>query len=102
MKPLGTLRSTPWLSGALVLVLATSLVTPLAYAFGLRPWPFYVGVLAGLLLLMGALERLWARRALSRPRSVRKKFRVVPGGKGNGKATDLEDDDTTDKQRWLM
>jgi hypothetical protein len=27
---------------------------------------------------------------------------VVPGGKGNGHAHDLEKDDSTDKQRWLM
>jgi hypothetical protein len=101
MNPLGTLRSSPWLSRALVLVLVLGLAAPLGYAFGLRAWPFYVGVLAGLLLAMGALERLRAGRAEARPQNARKKFRVVAGGKGNG-VIDLEHDDTTDKQRWLM
>jgi hypothetical protein len=68
----------------LLLVLAAGLVAPLAFWLGSRRWPLYVGLAAALLLAFGALERLWQRRALSRPTRVadRRRFRVVPGGKG--------------------
>jgi len=102
MNPLGRLRRAPWLSGALVLVLALGILAPAVYTLGLRRWPLSAGLLALLLLAFGAVERLWRRRAVTRPPKPRKKFRVVPGGKGNGHAYDLEGDDTTDKQRWLM
>ena len=68
MNPLGRLprapghpggRGAPWLSGALLLLLSVGLVAPAAWALGLRRWPFYVGLLAALLLLQGSLERLW-------------------------------------------
>jgi len=103
MNPLGSLRRAPWLGGALVLVLATGLVAPVAWALGLRHWPYYVGLAASLLLLLGWGERFWQRRAAARPsRPAKRKFRVVSGGKGNGRAHDLEDDDPTGGQRWLM
>ena len=102
MNPLGRLRRAPWLSGALVLVLAVGMLGPAIYAFGPRRWPLYVGMLAVLLLTFGAVERLWGRRAVRRPPKSRKNLRIVPGGKGNGHTYDLEGDDTTDKQRWLM
>ena len=102
MNPLGRLRRAPWLSGALLLVLSVGLAAPAAWALGVRRWPFYVGLLAALLLLQGALERLWQRRAATRPPKARRRFRVVPGRKGNGKSYDLAADDSTDKQRWPM
>ncbi len=111
MNPLGRLRrapghpggpGAPWLSGALLLLLSVGLVAPAAWALGLRRWPFYVGLLAALLLLQGSLERLWQRRATTRPPKARRRFRVVPGRKGNGKSYDLAADDSTDKQRWPM
>jgi hypothetical protein len=102
MNPLGGLRRAPWLSGALVLVLAAGMLGPAIYAFGPGRWPLYIGLLAVLLLTFGAVERLWRRRAVTRPPRSRKNLRIVPGGKGNGHAFDLEGDDTTDKQRWLM
>ena len=103
MNPLGRLRRTPWLSGALVLVLALGMLGPAIYAFGFRRWPLYLGLLAMLLLTFGAVERLWRhRRARRGRRSPRQNLRIVPGGKGNGHTYDLDGDDTTDKQRWLM
>lgn len=102
MNPLGRLRRAPWLSGALLLLLSAGLVGPAAWAVGLRGWPFYVGLLAALLLFLGALERLWLRRAAVKPRKARRRFRVVPGRKGNGESHDLAADDSTNKQRWLM
>jgi hypothetical protein len=81
-------------------VLAVGLLGPAIYAFGPRRWPLYVGLLALLLLTFGAVER--RRRAVRRPPRSRKNLRILPGGKGNGHTYDLEADDTTDKQRWLM
>ena len=90
------------MGGALLLALAASLVAPLAFALGLRGWPLYAGLGAGLLLLFGAVERLWQRRPLPRPKRTgdRSRFRVVPGGKGNGHANPRDDDG--DEPRWLM
>jgi hypothetical protein len=88
----------------LLLALAAGLVAPLALALGLRGWPLYAGLGAGLILLFGAIERLWQRRPLPRPKrpADRSRFRVFPGGKGNGHAHDQPRDDDGDKPRWLM
>jgi hypothetical protein len=107
MTPLTRLRRTPWLSGALLLVLAGALVAPAVYFFGVRRWPLYVGLAAALILVFGAFENAWRSRPLPgrRRASLRGRFRLVPGGKGkgNGHAQDLpgppEDDD---KPRWVM
>ncbi len=103
MSRLFPARSTPWLAGALLLALVVGLVAPLAYTLGLRRWPFLVGLAAALLLLFGGLERLWQRRPLPRPHRAadRSRFRIVPGGKGNGHAKDPKDDGG-DKPRWVM
>jgi len=98
----------PWIAGALLLALGAGLAAPLLYWLGPRAWPLALGALAILLLVFGALERLWPRRALPSPRrAARRRFRVFTGGKGkgNGHAQDLpadgpEDDD--DKPRWVM
>jgi fatty acid desaturase len=104
MPPLFPPRRAPWLAGALLLALAVGLVAPLAYALGWHRWPFLVGLGAGVILLFGGLERLWLRRPLPRPHRVvdRNRFRVVPGGKGNGHAKDPNQDDGGDKPRWVM
>jgi hypothetical protein len=105
------LRSSPWLSGALLLALAGGLVAPAVYQFGVRRWPLYLGLLAGLVLLFGRIESAWRSRPLpGRHRVDRSRFRVVTGGraegkgKGNGHAQDLpgHPDDDGDKPRWVM
>ncbi len=102
MPTLSRLRRAPWLGGALLLALAAGLVAPLALALGLRGWPLYAGLGAGLILVFGAIERLWQRRPLPRPKRAadRSRFRLVPGGKGNGH--DQPRDDEGEKPRWLM
>ncbi len=107
------LRRSPWLAGALLLLLAAGLVAPAAWLIGSRSWVLYAGLVAVVLLLFGALERLWqsvvglwlqrsARRKLAAERS---RFRVVPGGKverkGNGHSQDA-DDRQDDGPRWVM
>ena len=103
MPPLAKPRRAPWISGAVVLALAVGLTAPVAYALGMRRWPFVVGLAAVLLLLFGGVERLWQRRPLDRRRRTasRLRFRVVPGGKGNGRDHDTTDDDG-EKPRWVM
>ena len=104
MSALGNLRRSPWIAGLLLLALATGLVAPLAYRWGARYWAFYVGLAAVMLLAFGAIERAWKTPRPPRPPRNRSKLRVLPGGRGNGhdKDFDLEKDDSTDKQRWLM
>ena len=103
MSLLARLRRAPWLGGAVLLALAVGLTAPVAYALGVRRWPLLVGLAAVLLLLFGAVERLWQRRPLPRPQRAagRLRFRVVPGGKGNGRDPDAGDDDG-EKPRWVM
>jgi hypothetical protein len=73
---------------------------------GARSWTIYVGLLAIALLAIGWLERYRLRRAaiasLRATTEKRSKLRVIPGGKSGGDEYDLESDDTTDSQRWLM
>ncbi len=97
------LGRSPWLTGALVLVLAAALVAPVAVVLGLRRWAFSAGLLAMLILLFGAIERLWQRRpAPGVPRPLpRGRLRLVPGKKrkGNGHGDEPSDGDTP---RWVM
>jgi hypothetical protein len=104
MLSLSRLRRSPWLGGAVLLALAAGLAAPLAFALGWRRWPLSVGLAAGLLLAFGGLERLWQLRPLPRRHRVadRRRFRVVPGGKGNGHDHDSTTDDEGEKPGWLM
>jgi hypothetical protein len=95
---------TPWVAGAVLLLLLALLVAPLAVRFGLRYWAFYAGAAALLLLLAGWLERLWQSRPLARPwprGRGRSRWRVVRGGRGDGRA-DGPDSEGADEPRWLM
>ncbi len=102
MTTLEKLRRAPWLSGALLLVLAGGMVAPLGLRLGGRYWALYAGLGASLLLLFGWMERIWKGRGAPRPPRARGKLRMLPGGRGNGKDIDLAKDETTDGQRWLM
>ena len=109
-----SLRRSPWLAGALVLVLAAALVAPAAWRIGSgsRGWAIYLGLLALVLLLFGAVERLWQslagswyRRSMARTRAAeRGRFRVLLGGKGKrkGNGHDHDADEGQDGPRWLM
>ena len=95
-----------WTGGAITLAIAAAVSGVIGFAVGARSWTFYVGLTAATVLLIGWLERYWLRRAairsLREPRRTRTNLKVIQGGKrGNGEY-DLEDDDSTDSQRWLM
>jgi protein-S-isoprenylcysteine O-methyltransferase Ste14 len=97
---------TPWLAGALLLLLAAGVAVPAAYFLGWRTWSVAAGLAAVLLLLFGGIERLWQRHALARPsRSAKRgRLRLVSGGKrkGNGQAHDAEPDEGEEGPRWVM
>jgi hypothetical protein len=107
------MRRSPWLAGAVLLLLAAGLLAPAVYLIGARRWPLYAGLLAVLLLLFGAVERLWQSAAASWQRrsfasaqtARRSRFQVLVGGKekkgkGNGHARDASDGQ--DGPRWVM
>mgnify|MGYP001766548095 CR=1 FL=1 len=108
------MRRSPWLAGALLLLLAAGLLAPAVYLVGVRRWPLYAGLLAALLLVFGAVERLWQsaalawqRRAVARMQAAqRSRFQVLEGGKeekkrkGNGHAKDAGEGQ--DGPRWVM
>jgi membrane protein implicated in regulation of membrane protease activity len=104
MPSLSRLGRTPWLAGALLLALAAGLAAPIFYFLGPGRWPLFVGMAAALLLVFGAVARRWQSRPLPRPRRSkdRSRFRLVPGGKGNGHAHDDPAGDSGDEPRWLM
>ncbi len=52
MPPLSRLRRSPWLAGALLLVLAAGFAAPVAWLIGARHWSLYAGLLAIVLLLL--------------------------------------------------
>jgi hypothetical protein len=107
-------HDTTWLPGALRLLAAAAIASPVLAYPGARRWALFVGAFVVALLGLGALERLWQARPL--PRRVRpvekRRFRVFAGGKGdkgkgNGHAHDVPGDGDAaagpgDKPRWLM
>jgi len=103
MSPLLTTRRALWWPGVAVLGAAVGISAMLGLWLGPRSWPLQIGVVAAVLLFL----RLGRRRRLRRagpgpappPRS-REKRTGIPGGGEPG--YDLERDDSTDSQRWLM
>src|SRR5207249_11133178 len=89
-----------WLGGAATLAVAAGLAAAVGLLLRSRSWPAYLGFGLGFLLLMGWIERQWRtrRRPAAAPRA-RGRLKVIRGGKSD---YDLEKDDSTDTQRWLM
>jgi protein-S-isoprenylcysteine O-methyltransferase Ste14 len=98
-------RRAPWVAGALLLALVGLPLVAAGVRFGLRHWPFLLGAGAILLLLAGWVERLWQSRALPRLGSrsgARRRFRVLRGGRGEGRPPRLDADDDSEEPKWLM
>ncbi len=95
-----TTRRAEWAPGLAILGTSVGISALIGVSLALRSWPIYVGLVATILLGVGALERFLARRrALSPPRG-RARLRMIRGGKPS--PLDLENDDTTKNQRYLM
>ena len=111
MPPLGRAPRTPWIAGAVRLLVAALAAAPVLLYFGPTRWPFFVGAFVLALLALGEVERRWQARPLPprhRP-GDRRRFRLFHGGKGkgNGHAHDVPDGGDAakgpgDKPRWLM
>jgi hypothetical protein len=100
MSRLPDLNRVPWLGGALILAAAAAVAGALGLVLHLRSWPVYLGLSLTLLLFMGWIERYWrTRRRAPPPPRARGRLKVIRGGKSD---YDLEKDDSTDTQRWLM
>ena len=100
MSRLPDLDRVPWLGGALTLAASAAVAGALGLVLRLRSWPVYLGLGLTLLLFMGWIERYWrTRRRAPPPPRARSRLKVIRGGKSD---YDLEMDDSTDTQRWLM
>ena len=91
--------SRSWVPGAVLLVAAAIAAGLAGLALGIRTLPPYLGLAALVLLLMGGIERLWTARQAPAPPKSRGKLKVIRGGKAE---YDLEADETTNNQRYLM
>ena len=91
--------SRSWVPGAALLVAAAIAAGLAGLALGIRTLPPYLGLAAFVLLAMGAIERLWTSRQAPPPPRSRGKLKVIRGGKAE---YDLESDETTNNQRYLM
>jgi hypothetical protein len=99
MSPLLTTRRALWLPGVAVLASAAAVAAMLGFTVG-ASWAWFVGFFVVAVLAMGQAERLWsARREAKKEPRAKGKLRVIRGGKTD---YDLEDDERTDNQRYLM
>ena len=88
-----------WMPGAALLLAAAVAAGLVGLALGLRTWPPYLGLAAIVVLAMGWLERAWMARRTPAPPKSRGRMKVIRGGKPE---YDLEADETTNNQRYLM
>jgi hypothetical protein len=90
----------PWLRGAATIAVAAALAAAAGLTLGSRSWAVYLGVGVMALLLIGWIERRLGERPRTPPAPrARGRLKVIRGGKSD---YDLEKDDSTDTQRWLM
>lgn len=97
MAPLPTSRRPGWLPGAVLAGVAVLVAASVGWMMR-APWWLYLGLVLAVLLAMGQAERLLARRAQPRAPRARGRLKIIPGGK----KVDLEEDDPSHRQRWLM
>jgi hypothetical protein len=90
--------STEWLPGTLLLAFAAAAGIGVGLLLGVRSWPLHVGLVVAVLLAMGALDALRARRSGPPSPRLPRRLRIIQGGK----AYDLEGEDSTKDQRYLM
>lgn len=100
-----TTRRSEWLPGVKTLGAAVGIAAVAGLGLGARSWTIYVGLLAAALLGMGWAERYRLRRTAESKGGddeERSKPHLIPGDSKANREYDLENDDTTDSQRWLM
>jgi len=95
-----TTRRAEWVPGLAILGTSVGISALIGVSLGLRSWPIYLGLLATVLLGVGALERFLERRRPLAPPRRRSKLRVIRSGQPS--PVDLESDASTKSQRYLM
>ena len=101
MRRLLTTRRSEWLPGLAMLDTAILVGGLLGFSLESRSWPVYIGLMVLVLFGIGGLERFISRRkARATAPRVRGRLRVIPGGKNA--PYDLESDERTNGQRYLM
>jgi len=95
-----TTRRAEWVPGLAILGSSVGISALIGVSLGVRSWSIYVGLLAAVLLGVGGLERLLERRRALAPPRNRGSLRVIRGGKPS--PVDLESNDSTKNQRYLM
>ena len=101
MSPLLTTRRALWWPGLAVLGAAAGIAAALGMWLGPRSWPFEIGVIAAVLLLLGLGRRARLRRP-EPPRTPRPREKRQTAPARGQPEYDLSRDDSTDGQRWLM
>lgn len=107
---IGSSSTREWAPGATVLVGSVLFALLVGGAFGSRSIPVYVGLAAAAVLVVGWAERWWIHRAAVRDLGLPKRrkknrsgLRVIRGGRDEPPSEfDLESEESTRKQRWLM
>ena len=100
MERIPDLNRPAWRAGTAILAVCAGAAGASGLLLGLRAWPGFLGLFLGFVLSAGWIERLWrARRRPPTPPRSRGRLKVIRGGKAD---YDLEKDDSTDSQRWLM
>jgi len=100
MGRLFTTRRAQWVPGVGILGAAVGIGSLIGVSVGARSWPSYLGLIVAVLFLMGWTERLrFARPARPRRRQPASNLRLIPGGKED---YDLENDRSTDDQKYMM
>jgi hypothetical protein len=97
-RPADNPRRSIWLAA---IVLAVALTAILTFVLRGQGWPTYVGLGVAVGFPAGSVAWVLQRRksrATSAARRIRARLKVIRGGK----AYDLEKDDSTDSQRYLM
>ena len=88
-----------WMPGTALLLAAAVAAGLAGLALGFRTWTPYLGLAAIVVLAMGWLERVWMGRQVPAPPKSRGRLKVIRGGKPE---YDLEADESTNNQRYLM
>ena len=100
MGRLFTTRRSEWLPGVAVLGLTAGVTALLGVSLGVRSWAVYVGVFVVILLACGWAEQRRARRQEETPQPrARGRLKLIHGGKSG---YDLENDESTNEQKYLM
>ena len=95
-----TTRRSLWAPALVVIGVSIGVAAMLGVTSGLRAWPLWIVFLAGVIVAVAWMDRRLHPDVPPPPEPETERRRPRPGT--GGKVYDLEQDRTTDKQRFLM